>query len=235
MGVALLPSCRLTLITGIAVVLPSRKSTRAICRPDGLHLIGSQVFVSRRSEGRYVKARTPSGFTVERTGGTLHAVACLLVLAAATSCASDATAVSTARDYYRTVGTSDWSTACHLLQPGTRKKTTQEACSTEAGLESSSTDRFIALRTVSGLFAEARWLFRRSSSSLLLMLVQLCFGDPATVADSPGLGGSGMAVLPFPGMVIDSGPRPDVPGAVAGVVIHCSASLGHGLKASPTR
>jgi hypothetical protein len=94
---------------------------------------------------------------------------------------------------------------------------------------------FDRLRASSGRY-RTRWLFRSSSSRLLLVLFEFCFGDPATVTDSPGLDGGGMAVLPFPGMVIDPCPRHAILGSFTAVAIHPSSfPLSHGSKASPHR
>jgi hypothetical protein len=82
-------------------------------------------------------AKTRSRSNVAAPGSMLLGAACLLVLAAVTSCAPDAaSAASAAQDFHRAVDASDWSAACALLQPETREKTVdQVGGSCEAGLE----------------------------------------------------------------------------------------------------
>ena len=85
-----------------------------------------------------MNARAPSRFSVGGLRRPLPAVACLLVMAAVTSCAPDATgASSTAQDFHEAVRSSDWSTACGLLQPDTRQQVEERNGGTcESGLES---------------------------------------------------------------------------------------------------
>ncbi|WP_458778689.1 hypothetical protein [Arthrobacter sp. D3-16] len=85
-----------------------------------------------------MNARAPSRFSVEGLCRPLLA-ACLLVTAAAvTGCAPDATgASSTAQNFHKAVRSSDWSTACELLQPDTRQQVAERnGDSCEFGLES---------------------------------------------------------------------------------------------------
>ena len=49
-------------------------------------------------------------------------------------------------------------------------------------------------------------LFRGPMPGFLLMLLQLCLGIPSSLEYAAGLGGRGMAVLAFPGVVVGSGP-----------------------------
>ncbi|WP_461174755.1 hypothetical protein M1D93_08975 [Arthrobacter sp. Z1-9] len=85
-----------------------------------------------------MNARAPSRFSVGGLRRPLPAVACLLVMAAVTSCAPDATgASSTAQDFHEAVRSSDWSAACGVLQPDTRRQAAERnGGSCESALES---------------------------------------------------------------------------------------------------
>jgi hypothetical protein len=65
-------------------------------------------------------------------------------------------------------------------------------------------------------------------AGLLLMLLQLRFGIPPAVTDSPRLRSSGMAVLPLPSMIIHPGPPIGLFAVRPAVFIHTGWSHGPG-------